>query len=204
MKVLTSEGVAFSEQGVANPAQRIDLEELAQLSGAAPEDLPQRMPRPRLAEAKLRAERFAEQMGVLQDGRVAGATLALLDRWSELGGSLLYGEAAETSCFLMARERGHTEGDIWPATIYPSGKFEVVFQHLSSRAPFDDPALREQLRQRLNRVPGVEIAAAKLTLRPGFPLKVLTTPGAADILLESLQWFYEQAHLTEQDSIVTV
>ncbi|MEU8241365.1 DUF262 domain-containing protein [Actinoplanes missouriensis] len=202
--VLTAEGVKFNEHGVADPAQRIDLEELAQLSGVAPEDLPQRLPRPRLAEAQSRAGRFAEQLGVLQDSRVAGATLALLDRWSELGGSLLYGDAAETSCFLMARERGHADGDIWPATIYPSGKFEVVFQHLSSRPPFDDMALREELRQRFNQLPGVDIAAAKLTLRPGFPLKVLTEPGATEVLLEHLQWFYEQAHLSDQGSTITV
>lgn len=204
VEVLTAEGVKFNEHGVADPAQRIDLEELAQLSGVAPEDLPQRLPRPRLAEAQSRAGRFAEQLGVLQDSRVAGATLAVLDHWSELGGSLLYGDAAETSCFLMARERGHADGDIWPATIYPSGKFEVVFQHLSSRPPFDDMALREELRQRLNQLPGVDIAAAKLTLRPGFPLKVLAEPGAVEVLLKHLQWFYDQAHLSDQDSTITV
>ncbi|MFI7547977.1 DUF262 domain-containing protein [Actinoplanes sp. NPDC049599] len=202
--VLTAEGVKFNEHGVADPAQRIDLDELAQLSGGDPDDLPKRLPRPRLAEAQTRAGRFAEQLGVLQDSRVAGATLALLDRWTDLGGSLLYGDGAETSCFLMARERGHQEGDLWPATVYPSGKFEVVFQHLSSRSPFDDVALRDQLRQRLNQLPGVDIAAAKLTLRPGFPLKVLTETGAAEMLLEHLQWFYEQAHLSDEDNVITV
>jgi alkylated DNA nucleotide flippase Atl1 len=174
--VLTAEGVKFDEYQKADPAQRIDLEELAQLTGVAPDELPKRIPRPRASEEQSRAELFAEQLSVLQDSRTAGSTLALLDRWTALGGTLLYGGGAETSCFLMARERGHQDGDIWPATIYPSGKLEVVFQHLTNRSPFDDVTLREQLRQRFNELPGVNIAAAKLALRPGFPLQVLTEP----------------------------
>ncbi|WP_028564013.1 DUF262 domain-containing protein [Salinispora tropica] len=204
LSVLLAEGVKFDEYQKADPAQRIDLEELAQLTGVAADELPRRIPRPRTGEDQPLAELFAEQLNVLQDSRVAGATLALLDQWTALGGSLLYGSAAETSCFLMARERGHRDGDIWPATVYPSGKFEVVFQHLSNRHPFDDVVLREQLRQRLNQLPGVDIAAAKLTLRPGFPLKVLGQAGAAETLLGHLQWFYEQAHVSDQHSTITV
>lgn len=201
--VLTAEGVKFDERGKADSAQRIGLEELAQLTGIAPDELPKRIPRQRPGEAQPPAERFAEQLGVLQGNRTAGATLALLDRWTELGGTLLYGTGAETSCFLMARERGHRDGDIWPATIYPSGRCEVVFQHLSSRTPFDDVVLREELRQRLNQLPGVDIAAAKLSLRPNFPLKVLDDNGALESLVEHLSWFYEQAHQSDENDVVT-
>jgi hypothetical protein len=140
---------------------------------------------------------------MLQDSRIAGATLELLEHWNDMGGILLYGGGAETSCFLMARERGHQDGDIWPATIYPSGKFEVVFQYLSSRAPFDDVELRDQLRQRLNQLPGVDIAAAKLALRPGFPLKALTIAGNVAALVEHLRWFYEQAQVAENEGSMT-
>ncbi|QGN48618.1 DUF262 domain-containing protein [Micromonospora sp. WMMC415] len=195
--VLRAEGVLFDQHGRADQTQRIDLDELAQLTGLAPDEVPRRLPRPRPGEGQSRADRFAEQLGVLQDKAVAEATLTLLDRWSEMGGTLLHGGGAETSCFLMARERGHRDGDIWPMTLYPSGKVEVVFQHLASRLPFDDVALREQFRQRLNQLPGVSIAAAKLALRPGFPLTVLADSTAAAALVEHLQWFYEQAHLSE-------
>lgn len=202
--VLIAEGVKFDERARADPAQRIGLDELAQLTGVAPDELPKRIPRQRPGEGQSLAERFAEQIGVLQGSRTAGATLALLDRWTELGGTVLYGTGTETSCFLMARERGHRDGDIWPATIYPSGRFEVVFQHLSSRTPFDDVALREQLRRRLNRLPGVDIATAKLSLRPSFPLRVLDDSGALESLVEHLHWFYEQAHQCDETGVVTV
>ncbi|MFC4019162.1 DUF262 domain-containing protein [Micromonospora sp. GCM10011542] len=197
--VLTAEGVSFDQHGRADQAQRIDLDELAQLTGLAPDEMPRRLPRPRPGEGQSRADRFAEQLAVLQQNKdVAEATLLLLDRWTELGGTLLYGGGAETSCFLMARERGHRDGDIWPLTLYPSGKVEVVFQHLANRFPFDDVTLREQFRQRLNQLSGVNIAAAKVTLRPGFPLTVLAGERAAEGLMEHLQWFYEQAHMSEE------
>lgn len=202
--VLTAEGVKFDEHQKADPTQRIDLEELAQLTGVAPDELPRRIPRPRPGEKQTRAQLFAEQLNVLQDSRTAGATLELLNRWTALGGTLLYGSGAETSCFLMARERGHQEGDIWPATIYPSGKFEVVFQHLATRAPFDAVELRDQLRQRLNELPGIDIPAAKLTLRPSFSLRVLTSTGTTEALVRHLEWFYEQAHLADQDDLPPV
>ncbi|MFG1674625.1 DUF262 domain-containing protein [Micromonospora sp. NPDC049282] len=198
VEALKAEGVSFDQQGRADQAQRIDLDELAQLTGLAPDELPRRLPRPRPGEGQSRSDRFTEQLRLLQSPAVAAATLNLLDRWTEAGGTLLYGGAAVTSCFLMARERGHREGDIWPLTLYPSGKAEVVFQHLANRSPFDDIALREELRQRLNQLPGVNIAAAKLTLRPGFPLTVLADGSAVDGLVEHLQWFYEQAHLSEE------
>ncbi|MFD0782428.1 DUF262 domain-containing protein [Micromonospora azadirachtae] len=203
--VLTAEGVLFDQQGRADQTQRIDLDELAQLTGLAPDELPRRLPRPRPGEGQSRADRFAEQLKVLQRAPVAEATLMLLDQWTEIGGTLLYGGAAETSCFLMARERGHRDGDIWPVTVYPSGKVEVVFQHLANRAPFDDVTLREQFRQRLNQLPGVNIAAAKLALRPGFPLTVLADGKTAASLMEHLQWFYEQVHVSEEtDETLTV
>jgi hypothetical protein len=106
---------------------------------------------------------------------------------------VLYGTGGETSCFLMARDRAHDAGDIWPAVIYPSGKFEVVFQHLSSRPPFDDVAMRDQLRVRLNSLPGVDIPAAKISMRPGFPLTVLSDPNTRADLLNHLRWFLAEA-----------
>ncbi|MEO3746512.1 DUF262 domain-containing protein [Plantactinospora sp. B5E13] len=190
-ELLKAEGVQFDRYDRANPAQRIVTEELAQLIGMTPEDLP----RPRVD----RDVRFAEQLTELLSPEVADATAQVLEAWTDLGGVFGFGTGGETSCFLLARDKGHPLGNIWPATIYPSGKFEIVFQHLSIRTPFDDIRLREEFRQRLNTVPGVEIAAAKLALRPGFPLTVLVDPEARKALIEQLRWFYEQAQADDSD-----
>jgi hypothetical protein len=89
----------------------------------------------------------------------------------------------------MAREHEHPRGNIWPVTIYPSGTVEVVFQHLRSRTPFDDAGLRDEFRTRLNTVQGVSIPAAKIELRPGFPLQVLAQADGLDMLAKHLEWF---------------
>lgn len=196
--LLRAEGVEFDEHGRASQSQRIGVEELAQLVGLTPDELPKRLPRPRGGQGVPLPDRFVEQLTALQQPAVAAATLTLLDEWIELGGFLLYGTAAETSCFLMARDRAHEAGDIWPAVIYPSGKFEVVFQYLSTRRPFDDISLREELRQRLNKLPGVNIPAAKIALRPGFPLTVITDGAARATLLDQLRWFLNEAETDPQ------
>ena len=111
-----------------------------------------------------------------------------------LGGLVEYGRGGQTSCFLMARNQSHPDGSIWPVTIYPGGKCEVVFQHMTNRKPFDDPGLREELRQRLSKVPGVVLPEAKLELRPGFELSVLSDPTAREVFLEHLTWFFHRAN----------
>ncbi|MER7333516.1 MULTISPECIES: DUF262 domain-containing protein [unclassified Micromonospora] len=200
--LLRAEGVTFDEYGRADKAQRIGIEELAQLAGVTPEDLPDRLPRPRPGHETDLAARFMEQLTTLQGPQVATATHVVLDAWTTMGGTVLYGSGGETSCFLMARGKAHELGNIWPAAIYPSGKFEVVFQHLSVRAPFDDVTLREELRQRFNQLPGVDIAVAKIALRPGFPLAVLVDADAREALLDHLRWFYDQAQLPTSDELV--
>lgn len=197
--LLRAEGVEFDQYGRANPAQRVSIEELAQLAGLSPEDLQEQIPRQRSGKDDTYRDRFVEQLTHLQGEKVTNATLALLDAWTNLGGTLLYGSGGETSCFLVAREKQHRLGNLYSATIYPSGKFEVAFQHMCTRAPFDDVTLREEFRQRLNRLPGVDIAAARIALRPGFPLTVLTDPAATDALIEHLAWFHTQAYLADAD-----
>ncbi|MFI7214272.1 DUF262 domain-containing protein [Micromonospora maritima] len=190
--LLRAEGVEFDKYGRASQAQRIGVEELAQLAGMPQQDGPGQLLRPRSRRNNSLDDRFLEQLTDLQDPQVVHGTVAVLEAWTNMGGMLLYGSGGETSCFLMARGKDHELGNIWPATIYPSGKFEIVFQHLSTRPPFDDITLREQFRQRLDALPGVRIAAAKLALRPGFPLDVLVDLQAREALIEHLRWFYGQ------------
>jgi hypothetical protein len=50
-------------------------------------------------------------------------------------------------------------------------------------------ALREELRQRLNKISGVDLPQAKVDLRPGFELSILQQPEARESLIEALRWF---------------
>ena len=192
--ILRAEGVEFDDNRRANPAQRITVDELAQLVGLSVDALPDPIPDPHPGQDPGLRDRFVEQLTESQGHAITRATLQLLDGWTSLGGFLRYGTApTETSCFLMAREHDNPQGNIWPVTVYPSGTIEVVFQHLRSRVPFDDAELRDELRTRLNTVPGVNIPAAKIELRPGFPLQVLVEPNGRELLAEQLDSFRTMA-----------
>jgi alkylated DNA nucleotide flippase Atl1 len=193
--LLLAEGVHFDEQGRASEDQRVDVEALAQLIGMDTEELPTTSAKDVVGQDRLR-ERFVEQLTDLQGTEVAGATLLVLDSWISAGGGVEYGTGvSETSCFLMAREKHEQGGNIWPAAIYPSGKFEIVFKYLRTRTPFDDLAMREELRKWFNETPGVTIPSAKIGLRPGFPLTVLADRGSRDRVIDALNWFYVHARV---------
>jgi hypothetical protein len=59
--------------------------------------------------------------------------------------------------------------------------------------------MREEFRERLNKIPGVDLPASKIELKPGFPLKVLAAPASRDLFNEILGWFYDQAVQHESD-----
>ncbi len=191
--LLEAEGVEFDKGGRANAAQRVTPEELAVLCGLDPGELSEEIPDPDPGQDAALRDQFVQQLHAFQAHETATGVLRVLDAWAALGGRVHYGRSGETSCFLMANEPNSPGGGLWPATIYPSGKFEVVFQYLRSRPPFDDPQLRQELRERLNALSGVDLPESKIELRPGFPLTLLADGEARDQLIAVLAWFRERA-----------
>ena len=132
--------------------------------------------------------RFLEQLDEAQDQATASGVRQVLDVWQRQGGWLTFGAADETSCFPMFDGANGTE--FWPFAIYPrTGSVEVVFQHLARREPFDDPALRHELLDRLNGIDGITLPEAKLKLRPTFRLGVLGTSAGISGITAVLEWF---------------
>jgi alkylated DNA nucleotide flippase Atl1 len=188
--LLKAEGVRFDNHGRAEEVQHIATDELALLINA---DVPGPLPDPDPGQDAELRDRFLGQLAEQQGADTTQAVLTVLNAWTANGGYLSYGLGSDTSCFLLSRTKDHPHGNIWPVAIYPSGKCEVVFQHLRSRPPFDDLARREELRQRMNKIEGVDLPLAKIDLRPGFDLDILLAPQARDILLETLTWFHTEA-----------
>lgn len=188
--LLESEGVIFDDRDRADPQQRLDVEDLAQLGGVTVDELPESLPSLPVGDEYLIG--FTEQLAAYQSTATLNAVMLVLDAWTSQGGTLWLGRGGETSCFLMARE-GQRPHNLWPVVIYPTGKCEVVFQYLAVRPPFDDIQLRQEFRERLNKIPGVDLPAAKLELRPGFQLEVLAKEEARNLFIDSLIWFYNQA-----------
>jgi hypothetical protein len=58
-----------------------------------------------------------------------------------------------------------------------------------SRRPFDDEAKRLELRDNLNRIPGIDIPADGIKRRPSIPLAALTADAALTAFLAVLDWY---------------
>jgi hypothetical protein len=81
----------------------------------------------------------------------------------------------------------------WVVSVWTYGRVEIPFQWMVPRKPFADQARRLErrleLRDRLNKIPGVEIPADAITRRPAIPLAVFTDPTALKEFLSVLDWY---------------
>lgn len=190
--VLRDEGVLFYQHGHADQSQRLTVEELARLAGLADDEPREAIPDPEAAQNPERRDRFLDQLAAAQSPETTHGVIAFLDIWTGLDGHLAYGRGSETSCFILPAVPSEASSRPWPFTIYPSGKCEIVFQHMLPRPPFDDAILRDQFRTQLNAISGVNIPAGKLEMRPCFPLAVLASERAVIDVLRAVCWFTDQ------------
>jgi hypothetical protein len=80
----------------------------------------------------------------------------------------------------------------WVVSVWTYGRAEIPFQWMVPRKPFGDEAKRLEPRDRLNRIPGVEIPADAISRRPTIPLAVFTDPAALQEFLSVLDWYISE------------
>ncbi|MEK6467327.1 GmrSD restriction endonuclease domain-containing protein [Pseudonocardia alni] len=179
--VLQAEGVRFTDKGRAESGQRLSPLDLAALIGVeVPEE----------ATNNSDEQRFWLQLDANQPPASRDAVRRLLDDWRSCGGMLSWGTGAQTSCFPVVRT---SNGESWLWTLKPtSGVVEVVFQHLAVQPPFDDTAKRDELRHRINKIPGVDIPISRLELRPSFGLDLLAADAGVSVAMATQQWFLNE------------
>ncbi|MFE7781136.1 GmrSD restriction endonuclease domain-containing protein [Streptomyces nigrescens] len=185
--LLEAEGVPFDDKRRADRAHRLTTADLAALVGKdGSEEAP---PAARADDESQAATRFETLLRDNQTPETVEGVLTALRFWERQGGHRAYGRASETSCSPLITV-GNAPGApaLWPIAIYPvTGTVEVVFQHLKRRPPFDDEPLRRELMTRLNDIDGIDLAEAKLDLRPSFPVEVFAEKG--DDISAVLEWF---------------
>ncbi|WP_329084827.1 hypothetical protein [Streptosporangium sp. NBC_01469] len=115
-----------------------------------------------------------------------------MEHWRAGGGEIQYGSGG-ASCAPVVKRGSEVLAAI---RIYPK-KVEIPFGTLAKRNPFDDVAVREELRERLNAAPEVEIPLAKLDLYPSFRVTSLVAPSVWDVVAGCLDWF--RATVTQQE-----
>jgi len=100
-----------------------------------------------------------------------------------------WGEGKSLGSFIpMLYVNGHKNFSI---AVWTNGSIEMQFQHMQSRPPFDDEALREQLRQKLNAIESVNLPDDSLYRRPSFPLSALVDAADFEMFVSTLDWFIE-------------
>jgi alkylated DNA nucleotide flippase Atl1 len=197
LDVLAADGIKLDDAGRADPSQRLSARELAELLGlpGAEEMNEAELAEDATADLTEREQRFQRQLGEQNGPKVAGAVNRLFDHWRALGGDFQYGNAANARCSPILRQH---RGAIKMLNIY-TRTVEVPFSLLKGRSPFDDPAVREELRQRVNDAPGVDIPPSKLELYPSFPVTLLADDAVWDVITATLDWFADQVKRADND-----
>jgi hypothetical protein len=73
------------------------------------------------------------------------------------------------------------------------GTIEIWFTHLAKNQPFAEESLREELRNKLNHIPGIDIPSDRLSGKPHFQLSVLANDKAIRDFKSILIWMKDLA-----------
>jgi hypothetical protein len=121
-----------------------------------------------------------------QDAEVARTILS----WAKKNAlRISWGKGArDGSYFPILDWRGNKHSLI---SVFTYGRLEIQFQGMKEQPPFDSETKRQELRERLNRVPGVDIPADSISLRPRILLSTLTDKAALSQFLEILDWILQ-------------
>lgn len=117
----------------------------------------------------------------------ANAAKAILDWANKNNLRIWWGEGAkEGSFYPMVDHKGQPH---YTVSVWTYRRLEIQFQYMLDKPPFNDEAKRQELRDRLNQIPGVNIPLNAITLRPRILLSVLTDKNALDKFLAVLDWW---------------
>ncbi|MEV0713345.1 DUF262 domain-containing protein [Asanoa sp. NPDC050611] len=179
--VLTAEGVTFID-GKADPKQQMWPIELADALGMDTDVAPVPVASDEDAEAAFWDALTADEPA----DEAAPELRKVLATWQEHGGELRYATGDEVHVYLCW-DAGRA---VAPWVIYPGSYYgEVLFNQLKKWPPFDRPELREEFRQRCNKIDGMTMPAAKIDFVPWFSLDLIEEAGAAEAACDALTWF---------------
>lgn len=108
----------------------------------------------------------------METGRPAGEVSAARDlhAWLETIGAKVFPLTAG-----FAQEIRHGDVPFYFFKVRTDGDVSIWFQYLVKKDPFSATGLREELRQRLCGIPGVDIPPERISGKPRFPLSILST-----------------------------
>ncbi len=133
-------------------------------------------------------ERFLREMAERQGQPAADAARAILD-WSKARQlRIWWGRGGQNGSFFpMLDHKGEQNSlvSLWTH----SGSVEVQFQYM--KGPFAEEQARMGLLHQLNQIPGVALSPSRISMRPSFPVGVLTKPENLARLFEIWEGYLE-------------
>jgi hypothetical protein len=108
-------------------------------------------------------------------------------RWSQANMSVVeWGHGKRYGSFVpRARREGRLYG---PFSVWTNGTFILRFAGLKKEWPFDQPAVRLSLLERVNLLPHVDLAPEAIDALPALPLPLLAEPAALERFCDVLTW----------------
>jgi hypothetical protein len=143
-----------------------------------------------LAPAKRRQDAqtfFAE----LREARTADEVMAIERIYESAmtnGVQFAWGSGQIGSMIPIVSHKGikHYFGWFWT-----NGKIYVDFRDMRPNLPFSDPALREELRTRLNIVEGVSVPPDAIERQPSINMSDIATPIGCEQFINTFAWYVE-------------
>lgn len=86
----------------------------------------------------------------------------------------------------------HGENWCYPFSIQHQGMFVILMRQLKDRPPFNDPAKREELHQKIAGIPGLRTTKAGMEGFPKFPISSLVADSVMKTLRDALDWVIHQ------------
>lgn len=129
----------------------------------------------------------------------AGAAGARILEWSRDRFGFKW-VTAKPAAWLSSCATGTAPGHLF-VSLPEAARSCSCFRWLRNKDPFDEEGKREQFRDRLNEIDGVDIPAEALTGNPRVSLTVFAAEGALDTLFRTLEWFIEEVRKSPANSV---
>jgi hypothetical protein len=124
---------------------------------------------------------------------IADVARAILSWGRSVGLDVWWGRGQKDGSFILWREGSAESTRQWVVTCWTYGRFDIPFEYMRRQGAFAAAERREELRLRLNQVPGLALPSDSLDRRPSTPLAVLVSPEVLCQFLSVLAWMVESS-----------
>lgn len=118
-----------------------------------------------------------------EEARVAKC---ILDWAKDQGCWIWWGKGLQDGGFYLMVRKGSE--NVCPISVWTYGRLEIQFQQMKPYPPFDDPAKRLELLNKLNALPEISLPPDAIERRPRLTLRWMTEEGRVERFLEVLGW----------------